>query len=184
MILRMINSVTSGVIVAAGLTIATVATAAAEERERYSVSDVVEHFTRSADLGRSRALCIGTPSECGEVEEATAPEPFNLQVQFEFNSAELTPEARRQLDVFAEAATGALSRASFKIDGHTDAVGGEVVNQNLSERRAASVVRYLAARGVDPDRLIAEGHGESQPLVDDPFDGRNRRVEASLAGIR
>ena len=177
------HSLSTGIFIAAGLTLATVATAVADDRgQGYTVSDVVAHFAPQSDLGPARRLCIGTPSECGAPEPAVATTPFNLRVQFEFNSAELTPSARQQLDVFAEAATGALVEARFNIDGHTDATGSERTNQTLSEARAASVVNYLVARGVDAGRLAAAGHGESQPALADPFDGGNRRVEATLAG--
>ncbi|MEO1104287.1 MAG: OmpA family protein [Pseudomonadota bacterium] len=184
MIVQRITSLTAGLAVAVGLTVGAAGTAFAEEKKPYSVSDVVEHFSNSANLGKTRALCIGTPSECGQEEPVAAASPFNLQVQFEFNSADLTPAAREQLDVFVEAATGALSRARFNIDGHTDATGTEVVNNQLSEARAASVKNYLVARGVTPDRLIAAGHGEAKPAHEDPYHYGNRRVEASLADIQ
>ncbi len=157
---------------------------AAFAEDAYSVSDVVKHFSQSANLGETRALCIGTPTECGAVEAAQAPKPFNLMVQFPLGSAELTPEAREQLDVFAEAATGALSRASFNIDGHTDARGADALNLSLSDQRAAAVVSYLVDKGVAADRLNAEGYGETKPVNPDPFAGENRRVEASLATIQ
>ncbi|WMS44151.1 OmpA family protein [Acuticoccus sp. MNP-M23] len=157
---------------------------AASAEDTYSVSDVVKHFSQSANLGKTRALCIGTPTECGAPEAAAAPQPFNLQIQFPLGSAELTPEARQQLDVFAEAATGALSRASFHIDGHTDARGADGLNLTLSDRRANAVVAYLVDKGVSSARLKAEGYGETQPINLDPFAAENRRVEASLADIQ
>jgi len=176
-------SLTTGVIIASGLTLATLASATADEARgpAYSVQDVVAHFAPKTDLGQARRLCIGTPSECGAPEPAVNKAPFNLKVQFEFNSARLTPEAEAQLAVFAEAATGDLADQVFAIDGHTDATGAESTNQVLSERRAASVVDYLVARGVSEDRLVASGYGESQPVSADPYDEANRRVEATLA---
>ncbi|MEM8662657.1 MAG: OmpA family protein [Pseudomonadota bacterium] len=184
MTLQRFTSIAGGIALAVGLTVGAAGTSFAEEKKAYSVSDVVQHFSQSANLGKTRALCIGTPSECGQQEPEVAATPFNLHVQFEFNSADLTPEAREQLDVFVEAATGALSRAAFNIDGHTDASGAEVVNQQLSEARAAAVKNYLVDRGVSPERLNAAGHGEAKPAHDDPFHFGNRRVEASLADVR
>ncbi len=68
------------------------------------------------------------------------------------------------------------------IEGHTDNVGSEDVNQKLSERRAAAIKRYLIQNfGISPDRLQAEGYGMSRPVVDnDTARGRskNRRIEA------
>lgn len=147
----------------------------------YSANDIINHFAESANLGQSRGLCIGTASECGAPER---PKPFDLHVQFELGSADLTVAAREKLDTFASAAKDPkLARAKFFIDGHTDGRGDENSNQSLSQRRAASVVRYLEARGVDTTKLIPRGYGESKPLTDDVFDDANRRVEASLAGV-
>ena len=70
-------------------------------------------------------------------------------------------------------------RTRFRIVGHTDASGGDTVNQPLSERRAEAVRAYLIERhGVAPERLEATGMGAREPL--DPADPRaagNRRVE-------
>ncbi|MEM6761301.1 MAG: OmpA family protein [Pseudomonadota bacterium] len=179
--LKSIATFTTAAVVAA---FAAGAALAEEPLAGYSVSDVVKHFSATANLGKTRALCIGTPTECGAEEAAAEPEPFNLQVQFQLGSAELTPTARQQLDVFAEAATGALSRARFNIDGHTDASGGAELNLSLSKQRAASVVNYLVDRGVPAQRLVSSGYGESQPRHPDPYNGANRRVEASLVDVR
>ena len=67
------------------------------------------------------------------------------------------------------------------IEGHTDSEGDAEYNLDLSERRAAAVVRYLIeAYGISSDRLAAEGLGESAPVGDNSTaEGRqqNRRVE-------
>lgn len=166
------------------------ALAVAQSDEDYTAEDVIAHFTKNLDLGTTRSLCIGTPSECGDVNEAAAAEPaedaapFDLRVNFRLNSSELTPEAKAKLDAFAQAMMDRrLRRAYFNIEGHTDARGGDAFNQTLSERRAAAVVDYLALKGVDASRLIARGYGESRPLADDPFADINRRVEASIARL-
>lgn len=170
----------SGAAVVAGLLVA--GPAFAQSPNSYSADDIIAHFAESANLGASRGLCIGTESECGAPVER--PKPFDLRVQFPLGSAELTAEARSKLDTFAEAAADQrLERARFFIDGHTDGRGDEALNQDLSQRRAQSVVRYLTAKGIDTDKLIPRGYGESKPLTDDVFDDENRRVEASLAGV-
>jgi outer membrane protein OmpA-like peptidoglycan-associated protein/polyisoprenoid-binding protein YceI len=69
------------------------------------------------------------------------------------------------------------------ISGHTDDDGSDAYNQALSEKRAQSVVDYLASRGVDRRRLYSAGFGEAHPMVpnDSAFNkGRNRRIEFSL----
>ena len=63
---------------------------------------------------------------------------------------------------------------------HTDSVGAEAYNQDLSKRRAQSVLRYLESRGIDSSRITARAFGETQPIdSNDTAQGRsrNRRVE-------
>lgn len=101
------------------------------------------------------------------------------EVSFDFNSASLKPAFMTTLDKVA----GILSRypkTTVTVIGHTDSVGSETYNQELSERRARSVVVYLGDHGVDPVRLSAVGRGETQPRAsNDTEAGRqlNRRVE-------
>jgi len=104
----------------------------------------------------------------------------DLEVQFESNSATLTPDAVRQLEELAAAlAAASLSSSAFRIEGHTDSDGSAPYNQVLSERRAESVKRFLVTRGIAVRRLTARGFGESQPVAsEDSAEGkaRNRRV--------
>lgn len=100
-------------------------------------------------------------------------------ILFEYNSAMLTPSAREQLDQLAEALSSpGLSTAVFRIEGHTDAIGGEAYNLKLSEERAAAVVNYLVERGIDSARLQPVGRGEKD-LYDprNPTAPENRRVK-------
>lgn len=110
-------------------------------------------------------------------QEAPGPGAFGFNIVFAFNSAEIPADYRRHLD-----AVGALMQQepsiSLLIEGHTDATGAEAYNDALSERRATAVRRYLVeAHGVAPRRLAAQGKGEHEPLVADPYDGANRRVQ-------
>ena len=109
---------------------------------------------------------------------AATPSGYDLMVTFEIDSAVLTPQARQNLDAFAQALRSpALSRLRFAVEGHTDATGSPEHNLKLSENRAASVVGYLVAHGVDAARLISAGYGETRPRIDDPGHPDNRRVE-------
>ena len=106
---------------------------------------------------------------------------FDLLVNFEFNSDQLTPAAKENLDQFAKALQDPrLKGQKFEIDGHTDATGTEDYNLGLSERRANAVVAYLASQGIDATALIAKGFGKTKPRVADPFSAENRRVETHL----
>lgn len=70
-----------------------------------------------------------------------------------------------------------------RIEGHTDSRGKDAYNQKLSEDRAASVVRYLVGRGVDPGRMTSVGYGPFRPIEDNATEtGRaaNRRVEIHI----
>lgn len=105
-------------------------------------------------------------------------------VNFEFDKDRLTTNAKTLLnEVVSE--LEAHPDISVEISGHTDSKGSEAYNQNLSERRAQSVVDYLAANGIASSRLAAVGYGEGQPVADnDTEEGRelNRRVELMIAG--
>ena len=103
-------------------------------------------------------------------------------VNFQFNKDTLTLNAKNILNDVA-AALDARKDIKVEIDGHTDSKGSDAYNQKLSERRAASVKRYLISRGVAADRMSSKGFGESQPIADNNTDeGReiNRRVELKV----
>ncbi|MEM1137069.1 MAG: OmpA family protein, partial [Bacteroidota bacterium] len=75
------------------------------------------------------------------------------------------------------------SEMEILISGHTDAVGSEASNQELSEARAASVMRYLAENGIEANRISSKGFGESKPISENNTDeGKqlNRRVEFTI----
>jgi outer membrane protein OmpA-like peptidoglycan-associated protein len=70
------------------------------------------------------------------------------------------------------------------IDGHTDNVGKDELNQKLSDNRAASVRTYLVSKGVDESRITSAGHGETMPIADNKTAAgrtKNRRVELKLS---
>jgi outer membrane protein OmpA-like peptidoglycan-associated protein len=124
-----------------------------------------------------RGLQRGVTVEGGSDDQ---PLSVNLYVNFEFNSAELTSDARITLDQLGTALRDPrLGAFSFVIAGHTDAKGGVDFNQKLSERRAEAVRSYLIAKsGIAAERLTAKGYGKSQLLdPDHPEDGVNRRVQ-------
>jgi outer membrane protein OmpA-like peptidoglycan-associated protein len=108
------------------------------------------------------------------------PGSFDRTVNFAFNSAELTAQARSELDKVAAVLTDPnIERYTIIINGHTDGVGSAQYNQSLSERRAEAARQYfIVQHGIDPNRLIAKGHGMSQMLVPaDPTNELNRRVQ-------
>jgi chemotaxis protein MotB len=117
---------------------------------------------------------------------------FQSEVLFPSGSAELSPAGRKTLTAFArtllEIATKITPDVSWvlRVDGHTDRVPIASArfpsNWELSAGRALSVVKYLVAQGVPPQRLAATGFGEFQPLdaTGPASNARNRRIEMRL----
>ncbi len=104
---------------------------------------------------------------------------ISLQVQFDYNSTELTPASKAKLDVVASALNSMkLANYKFRVEGHTDSVGSAQYNLKLSKYRAQSVARYLVRQyQVEPGRLQAVGRGMSEPANPaNPRAPENRRV--------
>jgi OmpA-OmpF porin, OOP family len=109
----------------------------------------------------------------------------DLRVTFPFDSAELTLEARQQLDILAGALLDdRLATGRFEIAGHTDAVGSPSYNMQLSEQRARAARDYLVSQwSIPPERLVPKGFGQEQlfnPV--EPAAAENRRVELLRVG--
>lgn len=158
---------------------------AAQAEPAYRASDIVSHFSPQGKLGEARALCIGTESECAkQIPERSKPvDGFDLRINFDYNSANLTGPARTNLNEFARALRDPqLAGSLFVVEGHTDGAGSDAFNLDLSMRRANAVVNYLSTHGVDAAKLEAKGYGKLKPLVPDPLASENRRVETRLRG--
>ena len=109
-------------------------------------------------------------------------------VTFKVNSAVLTPEAKQQLDDFAEKALAAKG-FMIEVSGHTDSTGGEAKNMRLSRERAEAVVEYLAVNHKIPARrfITPLGYGKTEAVADNSTaSGRaqNRRVEVKILSNR
>jgi outer membrane protein OmpA-like peptidoglycan-associated protein len=104
---------------------------------------------------------------------------LSLPVRFAFDSTEIAPSARPQLDALANGIKLLPPQQSVVIEGHTDAAGGEQYNQALSERRALMVKRYLVqVHGIEMQRLKDTGYGKQRPIEGiDPHAADNRRVQ-------
>jgi OmpA-OmpF porin, OOP family len=108
----------------------------------------------------------------------------DVTVLFKFNSAELTPEGKQQLDQLASSDLGNLKRYFVAIQGFTDKTGSAEYNLNLSRRRAEAVQTYLVAQhNVPVFRIQIVGLGKDKPVNDQKTrDDRekNRRVEVTV----
>ena len=105
-----------------------------------------------------------------------------LLVFFDFDKADLKEESLPELDL---AATFLREHPEVKvrIEGHTDDVGTDDYNLQLSRRRAEAVKKYLVSKGIDEKRITTVGYGKSQPKVKDTTPearAQNRRVEMKI----
>ncbi len=99
-------------------------------------------------------------------------------VQFEFNEAGLTDDARSRLEALANCIK--QENARVRLEGHADERGTEEYNLQLSNRRAESVKRYLVNMGVSAGQLTTVGYGENRPAQSGSNESAwsaNRRVE-------
>lgn len=105
-------------------------------------------------------------------------------LHFAFDSAEVSPQDRAQLDGIAGRLRGEAASTRLSITGHTDSKGTDAYNQRLSERRAKSVSNYLIQAGVPAASVVSvKGMGERQPIAtNETAEGRatNRRVEIQI----
>ena len=103
---------------------------------------------------------------------------LSLEILFDYNSATLSEKGREQLRPVGDAlANPDLKGKQYIIEGHTDVVGGDQFNIDLSRRRAAAVKEFLLSQGLPAYSLKIEGKGK-QNLADkdDPTSEVNRRV--------
>lgn len=105
-------------------------------------------------------------------------------VLFDFNKYTLKPEARERLAKIS-GIVEAYPGLKLQVEGHTDSIGSDEYNVQLSEKRAGSVRAYLVSNGVQPDNVSAQGFGKADPVADNSTaSGRklNRRVDMVVTG--
>jgi OOP family OmpA-OmpF porin len=139
-----------------------------------------------------RDKCPGTPlgvavdnNGCGII-GGTKVVILSGDVNFAFDSDKLTPQARVTLDEIAGRVNVSLLD-NIEIVGHTDSIGTDKYNQRLSDKRAASVAKYLVAKGIPFDKITHRGEGEKNPIApNDTKLGRaqNRRVEIQIKELK
>jgi outer membrane protein OmpA-like peptidoglycan-associated protein len=103
-------------------------------------------------------------------------------ILFDFNKASLKSEFEKRLGQIAEILRK-YPELDIIISGHTDNIGAESYNQNLSENRAKTVSDYLIKKGIAPNRLSYIGYGSQKPLLDNSTEtgrAQNRRVEIKI----
>jgi OmpA-OmpF porin, OOP family len=139
-----------------------------------STEQILKSLTPTGNLGTTRGIRVGpsagpsAPSGGSAASQPVSAAPsVNLNVQFATGSAELTPEAIQTLGNLGRALSDrSLVSFRFRIEGHTDTVGTHEYNKDLSDRRAAAVVDYLANTfHIDRSRVQWIGLGEEVPQI-------------------
>ena len=106
-------------------------------------------------------------------------------VTFAFNSSDLNAQFYPVLEKVGQTLVE-FDQTVIEVAGHTDSVGSEAYNQQLSEQRAKSVSAFLATRGVPAARMVTVGAGEGHPVAsNETEEGRaqNRRVEITIVPV-
>lgn len=104
-------------------------------------------------------------------------------ILFDFNKSTLKKEAKAELDKFAQDMAD-MPLTNINVYGHTDNVGTEEANKKVSDQRARAVAAYLMKKGINKDRVLAEGLSYDFPVADNSTaEGRaqNRRVEIYIS---
>jgi outer membrane protein OmpA-like peptidoglycan-associated protein len=175
------------------------AASAAAEADRLKRENDVQRAGLQADLDRAATEKAQAEAEKAELRVQLLRQ-FNViletrdtarglivnmsDVLFDTGKYSLRPGAREKLARVAGIISGHVG-LKLEVEGHTDSVGGDDYNQQLSEHRATSVRDYLTHAGIPVDSVTAKGFGKTQPVAsNETTSGRqqNRRVELVVSG--
>ncbi|ERF86299.1 OmpA family protein [Bradyrhizobium viridifuturi] len=153
-----------------GLSAGTQVDPAASAKEASFLSTVRNRQTRSLSMGERQ-----------EIADIAANKPkIDLEIHFDYNSAEIAKGSTEAVQELGKALSDASMKGStFVLAGHTDAIGSEAYNQDLSERRADTIKKYLVEHyGLNGSDLVTVGYGKTRPKDPNaPMDPTNRRVQ-------
>jgi outer membrane protein OmpA-like peptidoglycan-associated protein len=136
------------------------------------------NFVDSLRNRKTRSLSLGERQEIAEL--AASKPKIDLEIQFDYNSADISKNSVSAVRELGKALSDAsLKGSTFVVAGHTDAIGGEAYNQDLSERRADTIKKYLTEQyGIAGANLVTVGYGKTRPKDPNaPMDPTNRRVQ-------
>ncbi len=162
-------------------------TALAEAERSRQAAEQAERFRQQAEAEKAelRSRLLNQLSSILQTRDSVRGLIVNMSdVLFDSGSYTLKPGAREKLAKISGIVL-AYPGLNLQIEGHTDNVGGEDFNQQLSERRAASVRDFLVQQGVTAASITARGLGKTQPVAsNESAEGRqqNRRVELVVTG--
>ena len=107
---------------------------------------------------------------------------FDSGILFDYDSSDLRSASQANIRELSDVLTD-YEDTKIMFAGHTDNKGSDEYNQQLSEERAKSVALYTAQQGIDGERMVIQGYGESDPVADNSTDAgrqQNRRVEIAI----
>lgn len=148
------------------------------EKKKDLVSSSERSFIRS--INTTRAIKVEQREKLIAIVEKQELPSINIRILFDYDSDRIKESSYANLDEISTALSDkALEDSRIMLNGHTDAAGSRIYNQDLSERRALSVKRYLTdVRKIPEYRLVVAGFGEDRLRdSDDPSNKVNRRVE-------
>ena len=135
-------------------------------------------FIQALRNRKTRSLSMGEREDIAQI--ASAKPEIDLDIQFDYNSAEIRTSSLPDVQALGKALSDPnLKGSTFIVAGHTDAIGSEAFNQDLSERRADTIKRYLTTKfGIVGTDLVTVGYGKDKPKDPNaPMDPINRRVQ-------
>ena len=136
------------------------------------------HFVDTLRNRQTRSLSLGEREEIAQI--ASTKPKIDLEIHFDYNSAEISKASVSAVQELGKALSDtSLKGSTFVVAGHTDAIGGESYNQDLSERRADTIKKYLVEKyGITGANLVTVGYGKTKPKDPNaPMDPTNRRVQ-------
>lgn len=121
-----------------------------------------------------------------ELERKKVGDPIGVPIHFALNSDQLADTSHTLMDTVVTFLKKNPDVIKMEVSAHTDNIGSDAYNLDLSKRRARTVVNYLINQGVEPERLEPIGYGESRPLNDNSTEAMrdiNRRVEFVILAL-
>jgi len=135
-------------------------------------------FVETLRNRKTRSLSLGEREEIAQI--ASTKPNIDLDIQFDYNSDKIRKASVSAAQELGKAlANPSLKGSTFVVAGHTDAIGSEAYNQDLSERRADTIKRFLVEKfGINGTDLVTVGYGKDKPKDPNaPMDPSNRRVQ-------
>jgi outer membrane protein OmpA-like peptidoglycan-associated protein len=143
-----------------------------------AASEAEDKFVQSLRNRRTRSLSMDEREQLATI--VTNKPKIDLEINFDYNSDRISAKSLPSVQTLGRAlANPELKGSTFIVAGHTDAAGGDSYNQELSERRADSIKRYLVEKsGIAATDLVTVGYGKTKLKdPDHPLSEVNRRVQ-------